>query len=542
MLSNFIKICKIYPYTDEDGNYLYDKYSNSAVDIIENKEIELGKMPTIIIGWENVKKNFPEQSILDKKINNNTYWVYSLTENKKEFKKDVDNLIKKFIQDYFSRPINSYDAIIDGSLKEFISKNINPKNRTFIYFHKNACYFHNDGNNCAISLSSLEFVGKDYKKTLTNLIEKVECTIFSYYNTSKYTYYDNLRTVMTTENNFWVKYNHYLEPREFSEIFLGEDVHRYIPLMMRIINEINPVTNDEINSCKRQAEKSKITSWLSENRVYFNKSFKLPKGVPSTWDNDKKYLKLRYSDKRTITGRINCIDSFNVQMLPKDSDTRRQIISRFKGGRIAVFDYKSFETRLAMYLSRDEDFIKTNMNLDLHLETSKVVFKRENLNEKERELGKSLNHTILYGGGDRLLKKIILENDIENVDESLERVKTFLNPILSTTTYVSDVYKELGYIINPFGTLVRPNKTYAAFNNYVQSTAADIVIDKLFEIKEWMKSKESRFMFQVHDSFVFDISPNDENPIEDLNNLLSKYNDMVFNVVVKHGENYMLED
>jgi DNA polymerase I-like protein with 3'-5' exonuclease and polymerase domains len=248
---------------------------------------------------------------------------------------------------------------------------------------------------------------------------------------------------------------------------------------------------------------------------------------------------LRYSDKRTITGRINCVDRFNPQMLPKDSSIREQMISRYNNGKIVIFDYKSFETRLSMYLSRDEEFIITNMNSDLHLNTAKAIFQHDDLNNEQRKLGKDINHAILYGGGNALLKNIISESNIEDVDESISRVKNFLEPILNTSNYINDVYKELGYIINPFGTLIKPNKSYAAFNNYVQSTAADIVVDKISEIKDWLKNKSSSFMFQVHDSFVLDISPEDLNATEEIKSILSKYNDMVFDIEVLSGKNYM---
>ena len=226
-------------------------------------------------------------------------------------------------------------------------------------------------------------------------------------------------------------------------------------------------------------------------------------------------------------------------MLPKDSNIREQIISRYEGGKIAVFDYRSFETRLSMYLSRDEDFILKNMNSDLHLNTAKSIFQKDELSDEERKLGKDINHALLYGGGDALLKNIISKSNVEDLDGSISRVKDFLQPILNVSSYINDVYKELGYIINPFGTLIKPNKSYAAFNNYVQSTAADIVVDKISEVKNWLKDKESSFMFQVHDSFVLDVSPKDLNAIEEIKSILSKYNDMAFDIEVLSGGNYM---
>lgn len=539
MLNDLIKICKVFPYTDEDYDYLLSNYRDFAFDIMSSKvEDELLTVPTLIIGWDKVQNLFPEQNKLISKIDENLYWTYSSSENLTKSKSDIKSFLEFSIKKFFNKKLITFDYIIDGELKSFIANNINPKVRSYIYFHKNACYIHNINQTYAISLSSLEFSGKDIKRIMTSLINKIECTIFSYQNITNYTYIDEIRDVMTLENMFWSKELKYVEPKDFINIFLSKDIHKNIPLLMKILMENNKITQDEINSCKRQSKKDRITSWLSTNKIYFEESFTPTKEIRCKFENNKKYTILKYSDKRTITGRINCIDNFNPQNLPKDSEIRKSIISRYDGGKIVSFDYKSFETRLSMYLSRDMDFINKNLNSDFHINTAKAIFLNEEPTPTEREIGKNINHAILYGGGDKLLNTIISKSNINDVEGAIKRVKEFLMPILDTSNYINDVYKELGYIINPFGTLIKPNKSYAAFNNYVQSTAADIVVDKLFEIKEWAKDKKSSLIFQVFDSFVFDISPDEENAIEEIYNILFKYNDMTFEVESKGGNNY----
>jgi hypothetical protein len=539
MLNDLIKICKVFPNTDDDYDYLISNYRDFAFDIMTSKvEEELLTLPTLIIGWDKVQNLFPEQNKTISKIDDNLYWTYSSSENLTKFKSDIKSFLEFSIKKFFNKKLITFDYIIDGELKTFIANNINPKIRSYIYFHKNACYIHNENETYAISLSSLEFSGKDIKKIMTSLINKIECTIFSYQNITNYTYIDEIRDVMTLENMFWSKDLKYIEPKDFTNIFLLKDIHKNIPLLMKILMSNNKITQDEINSCKRQSKKDKITSWLSTNKIYFEESFNPTKEIRCKFENNKKYTILKYSDKRTITGRINCIDNFNPQTLPKDSEIRKSIISRFEGGEIVSFDYKSFETRLSMYLSRDMDFINQNLNSDFHINTAKVIFLNEEPTLEQREIGKNINHAILYGGGDKLLNTIIAKSNINDIEESIKRVKVFLAPILDTSNYINDVYKELGYIVNPFGTLIKPNKTYAAFNNYVQSTAADIVVDKLEEIKQWSKNKKSSLIFQVFDSFVFDISPEDKNAVEELYNILYKYNDMIFEIEYKRGRNY----
>jgi hypothetical protein len=539
MINDLIRVCKILPYTNEDEDYIYNKYSGFAMEILVDSEIYENKdIPTLIIGWNKVKKLFPNQNIEKVKISDNLFWTNSISENEIKFKKDINSFFEFSIRNFFNQDIVTYDYFIDGDFKDYIAKNIDITKRSFIYFHKKACYIYNSGKVCIISLLSLEYLGKDYRNIMTSLINKIECTIFSYNNVSRYTYFEELRDVMTTENIFWSKYSYYLEPKEFISMFLGKDIHKYIPFLMKVIREKGSINNDELNSCKRQTKKDRTTAWLSNNKIYFNKDFTPPEKLKLTRQNDIRFVMLKYSDKRTITGRINCVDNFNPQSLPKNSEIRNQIVSRYKGGKIAVFDYKSFETRLSMYLSRNQDFITQNMNSDLHKNTAKAIYEVSEVTDEQRELAKTINHAILYGGGDKLIRSKLSKSNLEDVDRAINNVKIFLAPILNVSEYINSVYKELGYIINPFGTLVKPNKVYAAFNNYVQSTAADIVVDKLWEIKDWLKDKESSFMFQVFDSFVFDISPKDLDAIKQIENILSKYNDMVFDVDFSIGDTY----
>jgi DNA polymerase I-like protein with 3'-5' exonuclease and polymerase domains len=86
--------------------------------------------------------------------------------------------------------------------------------------------------------------------------------------------------------------------------------------------------------------------------------------------------------------------------------------------------------------------------------------------------------------------------------------------------------------------VVRTEKAHASFNNYIQSSASEIVVDKVFEMRELLKSKQSQFLFQVHDSLVFDIHPSEKSLIKDIGNVLSKHKNMNFTLAYKFGENY----
>jgi hypothetical protein len=297
MLGDIIKICKIIPYTNDDLEHLDLYYKDFALEIVGQKALyEDMTTPILIIGWNQVKKMFPEQKENNSKISDNLFWTYSISEDKEKNTKNIHSFLEFSIRKFFNKPIISYDYIIDGEIKDFLSKNININHKSFIYFHRNVCYIYNNGNTLSISLPSLSFVGKDWKNITTGIVNRLDCLIFSFENISRYTNYEEIENVLTLENIFWSKYNYYLEPKEVLKIFLNNDIHKHIPFFMNILYNLKPLNGDEINYSNRLIKKDKITLWLSKNRVYFKKDFK-PSNyfLKFTNDNDKKYLSLNYS-------------------------------------------------------------------------------------------------------------------------------------------------------------------------------------------------------------------------------------------------------
>ena len=98
--------------------------------------------------------------------------------------------------------------------------------------------------------------------------------------------------------------------------------------------------------------------------------------------------------------------------------------------------------------------------------------------------------------------------------------------------------KERGYVINPWGTIVRPEKEWAYFNNFIQSSAVEIIVDKLYQIKDFLRNYQSQFLFQVHDSLIFDIHPKESMIIRDLAKIIMYHKDMFFNISYSSGLDY----
>src|SRR3989304_2876744 len=542
MLNKEIKICKILTFLEEDLLAFSLEFSTSGVDIILcdiEKKIEEENVPTIIVGWEYVKKLFPAQRVSQHKISNNISWAYSTSEEKSNTILNTKTFIKNIISNWLPDTYITYDCILDGKLSKFLEENFIKPYKFYAYFSGKAMYLYNS-EDCkkiiGINLESMRYFGMDIRKSVTSIIEKYSPICLSYSNVSPYLTEKHEPFFETIENLFWSRYFEEISEKYFYDFIMDTESDRFIPFVMHELYKRQEITDHEKSYIIRLNKKDIITDWLSKRELFFDKKYENEKIDFKKTSDGMQYVRLLYSNKRTITGRINCVDRrFNPQMLAKDSNDRKMIVSRFKGGKIVVLDYVSFETKLALFFSQDKDFIKKFKDKDLHEETAKVIFKNKKVNAKERSIGESINHTLIYGGGEEVLKKILKE--VPDVNDAILRVREFLNPIIEFSKQIQCSYDELGYIVNSFSTIVKPQKTWATFSNFISAMAADILVEKLYLIRKFFADKKSKFIFQVHDSFIIDVHPEEFSIIEEIKSVLSDFTNISLQVGSSEGSN-----
>ena len=165
-----------------------------------------------------------------------------------------------------------------------------------------------------------------------------------------------------------------------------------------------------------------------------------------------------------------------------------------------------------MHLTKNKSFIEEYLEKDIHEETAKIIFNKDVVSKDERDFAKKTNHSIVYGAG----KNTIIESlkNFSNPEEVYLKINEVLEPILNSRHSLMNEFKDKKYIKNYFGTFVYPQKEYAIYNNYIQSTAADIIAKKIIEIHSFLLKYNSRIMTSIIDSIVVDIHPNEEFLIE----------------------------
>lgn len=102
---------------------------------------------------------------------------------------------------------------------------------------------------------------------------------------------------------------------------------------------------------------------------------------------------------------------------------------------------------------------------------------------------------------------------------------------------VLDKYYDGDYINTIFGRriMVSPKK---AFNYAIQSTTADLVIDRAIALDEYLDGKKSFISHIVHDEVVIDLADEDRDLIPEMKNIFAKNKMDEFMVNLKAGRDY----
>jgi len=536
MSQKLFSICNIIAEKEEDYKTLLEYLGNYPVSISKTLPDELYfDNPTLVVGWNFIKNKFPKQNIFNKEISTNLFWSFSKSEEEKEFKNETESFFIKSVKEWLPSKFRLFDSYLNKeSLDSFLKENINKDKKVFVFFHEGALYIYNDNKNFVINIKSLSTMHSNFRELITDVLNEYETIAFSYNNFSGYVDFDKIGDIIAIDSLRWVKYG-VETPESYFNIIPNFDINKYIPFLMSKLNSIE-LDSEEKLFYKRMCQRDKITCWLSSREIAFVPSFDNKKLNFKT-RRDYKLAKINYSNKRTITGRISARDGYNPQNLERESGERKDIISRFDEGKILVFDYVSFETKISLYLSEDKEYIEEYYNEDLHYETAIVLFDTPDITREQRDFAKILNHSLLYGAGeDTLLNK--LATYFSNPEEQLYKVRILLKPIIDKSEEIKALFKENEYIINPWGSIIKSNKAHASFNNYIQSFASEIVVDKLFEIRELLKLYKTEFLFQVHDSLVFDLHPSEHFLIDKISTILSHHKNMFFGMAYSLGPNY----
>jgi hypothetical protein len=183
---------------------------SSINDIIEG-------LPTLIIGYDYVNKNYPDFDITNISLGNNLYWTFKRTEKRDKYEEDLNWFMFKVYKDLLGKTIYVYVDPINYPKKTLIKviRKLYSLIKPISYLHDQMVYIYADNIIFGIDLKMLRFIGFN----TTKLIDKIKLK----------------SSVFLEKNQILIEYKKNVE-------VLSNKV-RYVPYLYYLRNEKNDITS-----------------------------------------------------------------------------------------------------------------------------------------------------------------------------------------------------------------------------------------------------------------------------------------------------------
>src|ERR687898_893702 len=241
-----------------------------------------------------------------------------------------------------------------------------------------------------------------------------------------------------------------------------------------------------------------------------------------------------FNQTGAATGRLSSSEP-NLQNIPvrtpRGEAIRRGFVPR-EGWRFLVADYSQIELRLMAHLSDDPAFIEAfRQGGDIHRQTAALIFnvQPDLVTPEMRARAKTINFATIYGQGAFALSRqlgISLEDAKGFIAQYFERfagVRAFLDRQIELARqqgYVETLFKRRRYIpeLKERNFSLRAYGERNAQNSPLQGSAADLIKLAMVRIHHAIRNQglAGRMLLQVHDELVFEVPPNEIEPMAEL--------------------------
>lgn len=490
--------------------------------ILENEiDLYIGSKPILIIGFEKAAELYPYVTLANKIIDKKKKIYYSFSEEESEAK--YQEYLDNFIINCFKLIVNKSEVVNVVKLEDV---KINKEEEVFIYETSVILTITNNNKIFYINKEVISFFNEEFAglSSIESLL--IGCKVISW---DGYKFYGT-----------YLKANNYYKSKEQIEILLSQhgDVDLYMGVLcLNFLKELK-IDVDLINLWQQayliEKKLSDIKVKVDEERVRILSDNDNPimQNIYNSIEGD--CIIQKYNGTNKTTGRIYPYGTgFSLQSLAKPL---RDIIIAEPDCFLVEFDYKAFEYNILSQLCKFE------IKGDPHLYMSQLLFK----DNEHRDIGKGLNYSLLYG---KSIDTVILETlklpglklSKEELKEKLSKV---LYPVKELQEKLEEELKVNKRLINYFGRNIYPEKVYACVNNYIQSTAADILIIKLSKLFDLLSKHPpiNKIVLQSHDSVLLNLSSSTIEKTDiasDIKTLLeSPEKGLIGKVDVKYGLNW----
>lgn len=253
------------------------------------------------------------------------------------------------------------------------------------------------------------------------------------------------------------------------------------------------------------------------NRAYYDAYYDLK-------DPDNR-LHTNYNLHGTVSGRLSSSKP-NAQQIPQYSERRKvkDVFIASEGYVLIEVDYQQAELRLAAHYAQEHRMIEIlRSGRDAHGETAEAM-------GVSRKVGKTLNFSVLYGGGARALTKLLkcpeatARSYLQNYFNLYPAFKALAQVCqldaerhgwirLDSGRYAHFIDPTTGYPYHDrrFRGASIPVETRKAMNRLIQGTAAECLRVAMVRIEDAIidGNIDAHLLLQVHDSILLECRPED---------------------------------
>ena len=158
------------------ANILTDEQFNEAelYNVVRDSNDLIAGIPTLIVGWERTKSEYPDASIIEDKVSDNVYWTYGKYERRDKYETNI----KKFQDLSFKKFVDSldyvfYDVLLSTAekLDSFLTSLLSEPTKT-VYVIRDMMYIYYSGTNKVVGLSlrDCDYIEDTLKKRIFSAI------------------------------------------------------------------------------------------------------------------------------------------------------------------------------------------------------------------------------------------------------------------------------------------------------------------------------------------------------------------------------------
>lgn len=234
-----------------------------------------------------------------------------------------------------------------------------------------------------------------------------------------------------------------------------------------------------------------------------------------------------YNQTIASTGRLSSIKP-NLQNIPVSTDVGKEIRRAFisdKNKKLISFDISQQELRILAHLSNEEKLKQAFKDeTDIHKGTAAMLFKvpEEEITKKQRDMGKTLNYSLVYGiSAYGLSDRLKIPNEeaqdlIERYFQIYPNVKAYFDNVIEKAKKEARVETMYGRYrdasdLNNSNFRIRNATEREVINFPIQGTASDLMKLAMLKVEKYLgkneyKQLDPKILLQVHDELVFEVN------------------------------------